>query len=112
MTGKRIREARIRLGIMPKRLAEMLDITVDELRAYEKELIPVDAETLISFCDALRTTPDRLTGYAKGSGIRTRLDELPAGGRCLTVYLEGWQCITVDYTGAGDMRLTFEEVEE
>ncbi len=111
MTGKRIKEERKKLGLKPKQLAEMMEITTEELQLYEKGALPVDTDTLMRFCDALRSTPDRLTGYYRSAGIRTRMDDLEED-KLLTVYLDGWKCRTVDYTENGNIQLTFVRDEE
>ena len=111
MTGKKIKAERIRAGIRPKQLAEMMNITKDELRMYEEDKLPVDVDTLIAFCNAIRSTPDRLTGYYKSTGIRTRMDDM-GEDKLLTVYLDGWKCRTVDYTESGNIQLTFVRDEE
>lgn len=100
------------MGLTPRQLAEMTDLEIEELKAYESGRLPIMVEVLTKICDALRTTPDRLTGYVNSCGIRTRLDDMPGGEKLLTVYLDGWRCSTVDYTRSGNIQLTFQEVEE
>ena len=110
MTGKKITELRKKCGYTPRRLAELMEISVEELKMYESGKLPVSDELLKSFSDALRSCPDELTGYRKPStGVRTRLTDTEYG-RMLTIMLDGLEITSIDFTTDGSIRLLLNEM--
>lgn len=110
MTGKKIKELRQMRGFTPRRLAELMNITVDELKLYEAGQLPVTDELLRDFADALRSRPDVLMDY--NSKPKIMFNTVEDGDR-VSIYLitNGMKCSDVVISEQGSVVVKFNKDE-
>jgi transcriptional regulator with XRE-family HTH domain len=86
--GRRLRQARERLGLTQVKLAELLGLDQTLISAYERGAIRIHAALIATFAKALKTSADevlglkrtRTNGHVRSLGLRRRLqrmDRLP-----------------------------------
>jgi transcriptional regulator with XRE-family HTH domain len=106
MTGKKIKELRQQKGFTPRRLAELMNITTEDLKQIEAGKIPVTDELLRDFADALRSRPDVIMDYNTKPQILFNTVETEQGKK---VYLitNGMKCSDVVISEQGSVVVTF-----
>lgn len=111
MTGKKIKELRQKRGFTPRRLAELMSITVEELKKYEAGQLPITDELLRDFADALRSRPDVLIDYNTEPKIMFNTVE---DGNKTTIYLisNGMKCGDVIISEQGSVVVKFYKDKE
>jgi transcriptional regulator with XRE-family HTH domain len=60
--GSRIREARKRLGLTQRSLADLVGVTAQQIQKYEKGANRVSVPALLKFCKILSIAPDYFFG--------------------------------------------------
>jgi len=63
--GERISQARLKVGLSQKQIAEEMGVTQQVVAAWERKTKSIRTDTLIRLAEVLKTSPDELLGIKK-----------------------------------------------
>jgi transcriptional regulator with XRE-family HTH domain len=106
----KIRELRKKINMSPQKLAELLDISAEELKGYESGKSNPSPDMIVDIADALRTRPDVLLGYSSKPKI---IYEVIEEEHKATVYLitDRMKCTGATIKESGSVTLMFSKEE-